>query len=56
MKVKPTQRNRTSKKSEVIKIVIFVEPIGTIHKLRVIVLSIDHFIDEVEGRNSCQYE
>jgi hypothetical protein len=54
MKVKAAEGKSASKEGEVVEMVIFEEMIRGIGELGIVILSIHHLIDEVEGRYACQ--
>ncbi len=53
MKVKSAESYSTGKEGKVVEIVVFVESGWTINKLGIVVLSLQHFVDKVEGRDAC---
>ena len=56
MEVKSTKGDSTRKEGQVVKVVIFIESIGTIDEFSIAVLSLEHLVDKIEGRNAGEHE
>ena len=56
MEVKSTKGDSTCKESQVVEVVVFIEPVGTINEFGIAILSLKHLVDKVEGRNAGEHE
>lgn len=52
MKVESAECHSAGEEGQVIDVVVLVEAIGTVYELRIAILSLQHLVDEVEGRHT----